>query len=45
MNNSVCSIKKVKVRLVINARDYKKWTSRPTFISQKIFSQNLVAIH
>ena len=51
MNNSVYSKtmenlrKIVKIRLIINARNYKKCVSRPTFVSQKIFSKNFVAIH
>ena len=51
MNNSVYSKtmenlrKRVKVRLVSNAKDHKKWVSRPDFVSQKIFSRNFAAIH
>ena len=37
--------KRVKVRLVNNAKNCKKWESRPTFVSQNIFSKNFVAIH
>ena len=37
--------KRVKVRLVNNAKDYKKYVSRPSFVSQKIFRKNFVAIH
>ena len=37
--------KRVKVRLVNNAKDYKKYVSKPSFVSQKIFRKNFVAIH
>ena len=37
--------KRINVRLINNARDYVKCVSKPTFVSQKIFSKNLVAIH
>ena len=33
------------VRLVNNAKNNKKWVSRPSFVSQKIFSRNFVALH
>ena len=26
-------------------KDYKKYVSKPSFVSQKIFSKNFVAIH
>ena len=51
MNNSVYGKtvenlrKKINVRLVNNAEDYKKWVSRPSFVSEKIFSKDLAAIH
>ena len=51
MSNSVCHKaienlrKRVNVRLVRYAKKYKKWVSRSTFVSQKIFNKNLVAIH
>ena len=51
MNNSIYGKtmenlrRRVKVRLVNNAKDYKKRVSRPSFVSQKIFSRNFVAIH
>ena len=32
--------KRVKVRLVNNAKDYKNYVSEPSFVSQKIFSKN-----
>ena len=37
--------KRVKVRLVNNAKDYKKYISKPSFVSHKIFSKNFLAIH
>ena len=37
--------KKVKIRLVNNAEDYKKYVNEPSFVSQKIFNKNFVAIH
>ena len=37
--------KRISVKLINNARDYVKSVSRPTFVSQKIFSKNLVTIH
>ena len=35
----------INVRLVNNAKDYLKYVSKPTFISQKKFSKNFGAIH
>ena len=32
------------VKLVTNEKDYVKYVSRPTFVSQKILDKNLVAI-
>ena len=37
--------KRINVRLVNNAGDYKNYVSKPSFVSQKIFSKNLFAIH
>ena len=37
--------KKINVKLVNNGKDYVKYVSRPTFVFQKIFSKNFVAIH
>ena len=39
------SRKIISVRLVNNAEDYTKYTSKPSFVSQKIFNKNFVAIH
>ena len=36
--------KRVKVRLVNNAKYYEKYGRKPSFVSQKIFSKNIVAI-
>ena len=51
MNNSVFGktmenlSKRINVELINNAKDYAKCVSRPSFISQKIFSKYFVAIH
>ena len=51
MNNSVFGKtmenlrKRINAELINNAKDYVKWLSKPSFISQKIFSENFVAIH
>ena len=37
--------KRINVRLINKANDYVKCVSKPTFVSQKIFSKNLVTIH
>ena len=37
--------KRMNVKLVNNGEDYVRCVSRPTFVSQKILSENLVAIH
>ena len=36
---------RIYVELINNAKDYIKCLSRPSFVSQKIFSQNFVAVH
>ena len=51
MNNSVFSKtmgnlrKRINVRLVNIAEDYTNYVSKPSFVLQKIFSKNFVAIH
>ena len=51
MNNSVFGKtrehlrKRISVKLINNAKGYVKCISKPSFISQKIFSKNFVAIH
>ena len=35
----------IDVRLVSNKKDYLKWTSKPSYMSHKIFDNDLVAIH
>ena len=37
--------KRICVELINNAKDYVKCMSRPSFVSQKIFSNNFVAVH
>ena len=37
--------KRINVRLVNNAEDFLKYTSRPTYIIHKIFGKNYAAIH
>ena len=37
--------KRMSVKLVNNAKDYVKCISKPSFVSQKIFIKNFVAIH
>ena len=34
---------KIDVRLVSNEKDYLKWKSKPIYMSQKIFDNDLVA--
>ena len=51
MNNSVfgkyCQNLRIRVdvRLVTNEKKLLKLTSKPTYISSKIFNENLVAVH
>ena len=51
MNNAVFGktienlIKRISVELVNNAKNYVRCISKPSFVSQKIFSENFVAIH
>ena len=51
MNNSVFDKtmenlrKRVDVRLVTNEKKLLKLTSKPTYVSSKIFNENLVAVH
>ena len=37
--------KGINAKLVNNAKDYVRSISKPSFVSQKIFSKNVVAIH
>ena len=37
--------KRIDVRLVNNAKDYKKYVRKPIFLSKNIFSKNFVAIY
>ena len=36
---------RINVRLVNNAKDYIKYTSKPSFVPQKIFGETFVAVH
>ena len=51
MINGVCGKtmenlrKSISVKIVNNEKDYLKHTSKPTFISTKIFDKNYTAIH
>ena len=51
MNNSVFGKtmenlrKRINVKLIKDAKDYVKCISKPSFVSQKIFSKNFVAMH
>ena len=37
--------KRINVRLVCNAKDFLKYTSRPTYVTHKLFDKNYAAIH
>ena len=37
--------KRINVRLINNSKEYLKCASRPNFVSQKIFSKNVIAVH
>ena len=37
--------KRINVRLVNNAKDYKNYVNKPSFVLQKIFSKYFVAFH
>ena len=37
--------KRIKVKVISNAKDYVECISKPSFVSQKIFSKNFVATH
>ena len=51
MNNTVCRKRmenlrnRINVKLVSNKKDYVKWTSKPSYMSHKIFDNDLVTIH
>ena len=51
MNNSISGKamenlrKRMSVKLINNAKDYVRCISKRSFVSQKIFSKNFVAIH
>ena len=37
--------KRINLKLVNNARDYKKYVSKTSFVSQKIFNKNFGAVY
>ena len=37
--------KRIKIRITTNEKDFLKYVSRPTYISNKKFGKNLVVIH
>ena len=37
--------KRINVRLVNNAKDFLKYTSRPTYVTHKLFDKAFAAIH
>ena len=37
--------KRINVRLVNNAKDFLKYTSRPTYVAHKLFDKDYAAIH
>ena len=37
--------KRINVRLVNNKKDFLKYTSRPTYVTHKLFDKNFAAIH
>ena len=37
--------KRIKIRITTNEKDFLKYMSRPTYISNKKFGKNLVVIH
>ena len=37
--------KRIIVRFVNNERDFLKYTSRPTYVTQKLFDKDFAAIH
>ena len=51
MNNAIYGKKmenlrnRIHVELVSNKKDYLKWTSEPSYMSHKIFDNDLFAIH
>ena len=37
--------KRINVRLINNAKDFLKYTSRPTYVTHKLFDKDYAAIH
>ena len=49
MNNAVYgktmeNLHRIDIKLVSNKKDYLKWSSKPSYVSQKIFDNDLVVI-
>ena len=36
---------RIDIKLVSNKKDYLKWTSKPRYMSHKIFDNDLAAVH
>ena len=36
---------RIDAKLVSNKKDYLKWTSKPSYMSHKVFDNDFVAIH
>ena len=51
MINSVCGKtignlrKRINVRFVNNKKDFLKYTSKPTYVTRRLFNKNFAAIH
>ena len=37
--------KRINVNLINNSKDYLRCVSKPSFVSQKIFRKNFIAVH
>ena len=37
--------KRINVRFVNNKKDFLKYTSRPTYVTHKLFNKNFAAVH
>ena len=44
-NNGKSAHRRVDIRLVTNRKELLKLTSKPTYVSSKIFNKNLIAVH
>ena len=45
MNLEFTKRKRINLRLINNADDFLKYTSKPTYITNKIFGKDYAAIH